>query len=271
MRGLGTFLGQVRPVLARLDVTAEAAFLGNVLDVADRQPDVTRIDSRGEGLGRGPATDAGKDEGAAEHPRVAGAELVVHQPPEITNPHKIESLTDADSRMVAMSNPVEAPGAPVPVEDTLDAALTNVEHQISIFWRRARSVSQQLSREVHPDMEPAAYGLLTVIRKNAPIRLTELASCIGVGKPSVSRQIAFLEGLGLVVKEADPLDGRAQTIRLSAEGEEKMHQVQDARRQVFRERLGEWPVADLEALAVYMAKLNATYERDGFPRDTGSQ
>jgi hypothetical protein len=43
--------------------------------------------------------------------------------------------------------------------------------------------------------------------------------------------------------------------------------VQDARRQVFRERLGEWPVEDLEALAAYMAKLNATYERDGFPKD----
>ena len=46
-----------------------------------------------------------------------------------------------------------------------------------------------------------------------------------------------------------------------------MHQVQDARREVFRERLGEWPVEELQALAGYMAKLNATYERDGFPKD----
>lgn len=173
----------------------------------------------------------------------------------------------ADSRMVAMSNPVDVPEGSAPPEDSVDAALKSVEHQISIFWRRARSVSQQLSRQVHPDMEPAAYGLLTMIRKTGPIRLTELASCIGVGKPSVSRQIAFLENIGLVLKEADPLDGRAQTIRLTPKGEEKMHQVQDARRQVFRERLGEWPVEELEALAAYMAKLNATYERDGFPKD----
>jgi DNA-binding MarR family transcriptional regulator len=106
-----------------------------------------------------------------------------------------------------------------------------------------------------------------VIRRQGPIRLTELASCIGVGKPSVSRQIAFLESLGLVSKEADPLDRRAQSIRLTAKGEEKMHQVQDARREVFRERLGEWPTEELQTLAKYMAKLNATYERDGFPRD----
>ncbi|WP_258229083.1 MarR family winged helix-turn-helix transcriptional regulator [Arthrobacter sp. HMWF013] len=155
-----------------------------------------------------------------------------------------------------------------PGEDTLDAALNNVEHQISLLWRRARSVSQQLSRQVHPDMEPAAYGLLTVIRREGPIRLTDLALNIGVGKPSVSRQIAFLESLGLVSKEADPLDGRAQAIRLTAKGEEKMHQVQDARRQVFRERLGEWPVGELQTLAEYVAKLNTIYERDGFAKDT---
>jgi DNA-binding MarR family transcriptional regulator len=169
--------------------------------------------------------------------------------------------------MVAMSNPAEDAGIPARAEDPAEAALTAVEHQMSLLWRRGRSLSHQLSRQVHPDMEPAAYGLLSVIRRQGPIRLTELASCIGVGKPSVSRQIAFLESLGLVSKEADPLDRRAQSIRLTAKGEEKMHQVQDARREVFRERLGEWPTEELQTLAKYMAKLNATYERDGFPRD----
>ncbi|WP_045730344.1 MarR family winged helix-turn-helix transcriptional regulator [Pseudarthrobacter chlorophenolicus] len=170
-----------------------------------------------------------------------------------------------------MSNSPDALPGSTPTEDTVDSALQNVEHQISLFWRRARAISNQLSREVHPDMEPAAYGLLSVIRKEGTIRLTDLAINIGVGKPSVSRQIAFLEGLGLVSKEADPLDGRAQAIRLTPKGEEKMHEVQDARRQVFRERLGEWPLGDLQELARYMAKLNATYERDGFPQDSDSE
>jgi DNA-binding MarR family transcriptional regulator len=178
-----------------------------------------------------------------------------------------------DPRIVAMSNPVDGLPVEAPADqagapdagsrgDTLDEALNTVEHQISLFWRRARSVSQQLSRQVHPDMEPAAYGLLAVIRREGPIRLTELAQNIGVGKPSVSRQIAFLESIGLVSKEADPLDGRAQSIRLTERGEEKMHQVQDARRQDFRERLGEWPVEELQTLAQYMAKLNSIFDLD---------
>lgn len=172
----------------------------------------------------------------------------------------------ADSRMVAMSNPLQStPGSAVP-GDAVDDALQQVEHQLSLLWRRARSISHQLSRQVHPDMEPAAYGLLTVIRREGPIRLTDLATCIGVGKPSVSRQIAFLESIGLVYKEADPQDGRAQSIRLTDKGEEKMHQVQDARRQVFRERLGEWPLEDVQILADYMGRLNAIYG-DGALRD----
>jgi DNA-binding MarR family transcriptional regulator len=186
-----------------------------------------------------------------------------------------------DPRIVAMSNPADglptgAPvdaGAPDPVSTPgpLDETLNTVEQQISLFWRRARSVSQQLSRQVHPDMEPSAYGLLAVIRREGPIRLTDLAQNIGVGKPSVSRQIAFLESIGLVSKEADPLDGRAQAIRLTAKGEEKMHQVQDARRQDFRERLGEWPIQELQTLAEYMAKLNLIFELDVTGKDASNR
>ena len=172
--------------------------------------------------------------------------------------------------MVAMSNPLQSTPPEAVPGDTIDDALQQVEHQLSLLWRRARSISHQLSRQVHPDMEPAAYGLLTIIRREGPIRLTDLASCIGVGKPSVSRQIAFLESIGLVYKEADPQDGRAQSIRLTEKGEEKMHQVQDARRQVFRERLGEWPLEDVQTLADYMGRLNAIYG-DGALRDLGTK
>ncbi len=102
--------------------------------------------------------------------------------------------------MVAMSNPTESTGDSSPDTAGADAALDAVENQLSLLWRRGRSISHQLSRQVHPDMEPAAYGLLSVIRKQGPIRLTDLASCIGVGKPSVSRQIRLPRGPGAGVE-----------------------------------------------------------------------
>ncbi|MBT2551422.1 MarR family transcriptional regulator [Arthrobacter sp. ISL-65] len=161
--------------------------------------------------------------------------------------------------MVAMSTRRQStPTSGLPAE-AVDDALQQVEHQMSLLLRRAHSMSHQLARKVHPDMEPVAYGLLTAIRREGPIRLTDLASVMGVGKPSISRQIAFLESVGLLYRESDPQDRRAQFIRLTEKGEEEMHQVQDARRQVLFERLGEWPLEELQMLAYHMGRLNAVY------------
>ncbi|MDJ0357311.1 MarR family transcriptional regulator [Paenarthrobacter sp. PH39-S1] len=154
-----------------------------------------------------------------------------------------------------------APGLPASDsagEDAVDA----VELQLSLLWRRARAMSLNLSRSVHPELEPAAYGLLTILSRDGAMRLTELASCIGVGKPSVSRQVAFLESVGLVRKEADPLDGRAQLILLTDKGAEQMRTVHAARKEAFRRRLQHWSRPELLDLATLMAKLNEDYARD---------
>ncbi|MFK0074136.1 MarR family winged helix-turn-helix transcriptional regulator [Arthrobacter woluwensis] len=159
--------------------------------------------------------------------------------------------------------PAETPASDTPEGARLDEAIHAVEHQLSLLWRRGRAVSLRLSRQVHPDMDPSAYGLLSILRRQGPIRLTELAGLIGVGKPTVSRQITFLMQLGLVSKDADPLDGRAQLLHLTEHGEETMARVQDARREIFRQRLGEWDTPALDALAENLERLNTIYERDG--------
>lgn len=145
-----------------------------------------------------------------------------------------------------------------------DDAVDAVEHQLTLLWRRARSISLHLSRSVHPELEPAAYGLLTILVHEGSMRLTDLAACIGVGKPSVSRQVAFLESIGLVRKEADPLDGRSQTILLTERGAERMRAVHSARKDAFRSQLQHWSRAQLLDLAGLMSKLNDDYGQD-FP------
>ena len=133
--------------------------------------------------------------------------------------------------------------------------------QLSLLWRRARAINQQLTRSVHPDLEPAAYGLLSVLLNQGRMRLTVLAQHIGVGKPSVSRQIGLLQELGLVKKENDPVDGRAQLIELTDAGREKMMAVQTGRQQAFHERLKGWDQDELAQLAALLAKLNSEYTR----------
>ncbi|WP_207345044.1 MarR family transcriptional regulator [Arthrobacter sp. E3] len=139
------------------------------------------------------------------------------------------------------------------------AAVEVLDAQLSLLWRRARAVNHELTRSVHPDLEPAAYGLLSVLLNQGGMRLTDLARRIGVGKPSVSRQITFLVELGLVRKDTDPRDGRAQIIELTVLGHERMRSVLTGRQLAFHERLKDWNEEELTTFATLIAKLNASY------------
>lgn len=157
-----------------------------------------------------------------------------------------------------MSTPVAQPS---PASPEKVAAMELLEVQLNLLWRRARAINHQLTRSVHPDLEPAAYGLLSVLLNQGGMRLTELAKCIGVGKPSVSRQITLLVSLGLVGKETDPKDGRAQLIELTPAGLEKMRLIHAGRQEALHVQLKNWDEADLSSLATLIAKLNADYVR----------
>ncbi|AIY03891.1 Transcriptional regulator, MarR family [Arthrobacter sp. PAMC 25486] len=139
--------------------------------------------------------------------------------------------------------------------------MEDLDLQLSLLWRRARAINYQLTRSVHSDLEPAAYGLLSVLLHQGQMRLTDLAKHIGVGKPSISRQIALLLNIGLVQKEDDPVDGRAQLIELTDAGREKMSLIQTGRQNAFHARLKNWDEAELATLATLLAKLNTEYTR----------
>ena len=143
-----------------------------------------------------------------------------------------------------------------------EAAIETLEHALSVLWRRARSNSRKVAREVHPDMEPAAYGLLVLLPRQEAMRLTDIAASIGIGKPSVSRQIVILESLGLVQKHADPGDGRAQTISLTPEGSQALTRTQSARKDLFRTLLEDWEEDELVQLGSLLTKLNDSYARE---------
>lgn len=141
-------------------------------------------------------------------------------------------------------------------------AISSMEEQLSLLFRRSRAIGNRVARRVHPDMEPGAYGLLRALQRHGSLRLTDLAAEIGVGKPTVSRQVAMLESLGVVQKASDPRDGRAQTISLTPEGSEQLATAQSARRTVFHGLLEEWEDADLTQLAGLLERLNEAYQRD---------
>lgn len=145
--------------------------------------------------------------------------------------------------------------------ETYDA----VEYQLGVLLRRARALSLSMMREVQPELDPAAYGLLIGLYDCAPARPSELAGYFGVGKATISRQVKVLEDLGLIERRPDPVDGRAHLLALTAEGQRGLDTVRVARRARFHALLGTWPEEDVRVLATMLARFNGLVEGEGIP------
>ncbi|NEB80991.1 MarR family transcriptional regulator [Streptomyces sp. SID14478] len=142
----------------------------------------------------------------------------------------------------------------------MDHEFLALERELTVFLRRARASSGEMAREVHPDLEPAAYGLLVRLEECGAQRATELAAYIGVGKATMSRQLRALEDLGFVARAPDPADGRAWLVSLTERGRADFSQVRDARRAQYVRQLAGWERTEVAELARLLHQLNAGAE-----------
>jgi DNA-binding MarR family transcriptional regulator len=136
-------------------------------------------------------------------------------------------------------------------------SIEHLERELAVLLRRARGISGQLARDLHPDLEPGAYGLMLRVAAVGSVRATDLAAFLGVGKPTVSRQLATLERLGLVERTRDDTDARAQVVVLTPSGTEQLERVRGLRREHMLHRLAGWEDTDVEALASLLGRYNA--------------
>ncbi|MCM0676855.1 MarR family transcriptional regulator [Micromonospora phytophila] len=145
------------------------------------------------------------------------------------------------------------------MEEHLPETVRAVEHELTALLRRGRGVSWEIAREVHPNLEPNAYGLLLWLRRSGSIRLTDLAARLGIGKGTLSRQIHGLETIGLVRRDPDPTDRRASQLSLTDEGQRRFDTAREARLERFRRTLDSWPAPDVENFARLLHRFNETY------------
>ncbi|OEV05971.1 DNA-binding MarR family transcriptional regulator [Streptomyces sp. Amel2xB2] len=141
--------------------------------------------------------------------------------------------------------------------------LLDLERELTVFMRRARAFSGEMAREVHPELEPAAYGLFVRLEDGGAQRATDLAVYFGVGKATISRQLRVLENLGLITRAPDPDDGRASLVNLTPRGRQRFRAVREARRAEYVRKLGSWDPAEIAELARLMHQLNALAEAEG--------
>jgi DNA-binding MarR family transcriptional regulator len=145
------------------------------------------------------------------------------------------------------------------IEDTAygeHEAYGALERELCVLLRRARAISADMGRDVHPDLDPEAYGLLVGIHDYGRARASDLAGHFGLGKATISRQLKVLAELGLIEREPDPVDGRAHVLVLTAKGRQRLEHARAARRDWWHALLATWPVDDVSGMAGMLARFN---------------
>ncbi len=131
-----------------------------------------------------------------------------------------------------------------------------VEHELAVLFRRARAFSGELAREVHPGLESGAYALLLRVEEVGAVRLTDLASFYGLGKPTVSRQIGILQKLGLVHRMEDAQDRRSAKLSMTEDGLSRLANARKARRERFERLLDGWDSVDITRFGELLGQFN---------------
>jgi DNA-binding MarR family transcriptional regulator len=103
--------------------------------------------------------------------------------------------------------------------------------------------------------------LLRLLRRQPGMRVQDAASEMGIASNSVSTLVKQLTRLGLVERTADPQDGRAACLRLTAEAESWLKQMGSAREEAVVRALDGLDAADREALERALPALRKLGER----------
>jgi DNA-binding MarR family transcriptional regulator len=120
---------------------------------------------------------------------------------------------------------------------------------------------QAQHRAEHPDaVESATYLLLVHLVKDGPQRAGALAEAVHSDPSTISRQVAQLVRLGLVVRTADPEDGRATLLAATDEGMRVFEENRRARIERIAEMLDHWPEADRRRLAELLGRFATDFE-----------
>jgi DNA-binding MarR family transcriptional regulator len=146
-----------------------------------------------------------------------------------------------------------------------DGAVDQIQASLQVV---ARSITQVRMHErllqsagVRLDRAGAA-ALYKLYLHGDAIRVTVLAEMLDVDTPTVTRKVQQLERDGLVVRHADPDDGRASRIRLTLSGRRTLERVMKARRAWLDRLLEGWDADDLARFGTLLGRFSSSLERD---------
>lgn len=111
-----------------------------------------------------------------------------------------------------------------------------------------------LLREAAIPLDRALFPLLVGIGRYGPIGVVELGERAGRDYTTVSRQVAKLEALGLVIRQSGRADRRVREAVVTAEGRAMIDRLDAARARIGAAALADWDPREVDELVRLMRK-----------------
>lgn len=103
-------------------------------------------------------------------------------------------------------------------------------------------------------LDRALFPLLVGVERRGPIGVVELADGVGRDYTTVSRQVAKLESLGLIERQASALDARVRLATVTPAGKAMTEALDAARERKARAIFATWAPHEVEQLVALMPK-----------------
>lgn len=115
----------------------------------------------------------------------------------------------------------------------------------------------ELMSDMAMPLERALLPLLVRIDRRGPIGVVELADLVGRDYTTVSRQVARLDELGLVVRRAGARDKRVREAEVTELGREMADAIDRMREEIVGELMADWTSAERRDLARLLKRMAA--------------
>ncbi len=105
------------------------------------------------------------------------------------------------------------------------------------------------------DVSAPGMGILGVLERGGPLRVSVLARRAGMVAPLASRELRHLEREGFVTRRPDGSDGRAVVVAITGKGRDAYRRLRAASVAAAGDALAGWKATELAELARLLARM----------------
>jgi DNA-binding MarR family transcriptional regulator len=147
---------------------------------------------------------------------------------------------------------------------TTSPQITEVASHLRLaIVRTARRLRQEaFGAEGGRQLSPSLSAALASVVNHGPLTPSELAERERIKRPTATRIVANLEGLGLVTRTQDPSDGRAFLVAATPQGSDLLKRLRTRKNAYLAKRLRDLDAEEVETLERAAAILERLLEEE---------